>query len=135
MAQEGDGGWYFVLAVTDPTASAGKRMTGFVVDANTPGISVGEKLVNMGQRCSDTRPLFFDNVVVPAENILGVEGNGFKVAMGAFDNTRPPRCCWCCWSCPASDERGNQICKGARDHGRPHHPASGANHARSLFQS
>ena len=90
MAQEGDGGWYFVLAVTDPTASAGKRMTGFVVYANTPGISVGEKLVNMGQRCSDTRPLFFDNVVVPAENILGVEGNGFKVAMGAFDNTRPP---------------------------------------------
>ena len=90
VAKEGDGGWYFVLAVTDPTQSPGKRMTGFVVDANTPGISVGEKLVNMGQRCSDTRPLFFDNVVVPAENILGVEGNGFKVAMGAFDNTRPP---------------------------------------------
>jgi acyl-CoA dehydrogenase len=51
VAQEGDGGWYFVLAVTDPAASAGKRMTGFVVDANTPGISVGEKLVNMGQVC------------------------------------------------------------------------------------
>ena len=65
-------------------------MTGFVVDANSPGISVGEKLVNMGQRCSDTRPLFFDNVVVPAENVLGAEGAGFKVAMGAFDNTRPP---------------------------------------------
>ena len=79
VAREGDGGWYFVLAVTDPTASAGKRMTGFVVDANTPGISVGEKLVNMGQRCSDTRPLFFDNVVVPAENVLGAEGAGFKV--------------------------------------------------------
>ena len=90
VAQEGDGGWYFVLAVTDPAASAGKRMTGFVVDANTPGISVGEKLVNMGQRCSDTRPLFFDNVVVPAANVLGQEGQGFKVAMGAFDNTRPP---------------------------------------------
>jgi acyl-CoA dehydrogenase len=66
-----DGGWYFVLAVTDPDAPVGKKMTGFVVDANTPGISVGEKLVNMGQRCSDTRPLFFDNVVVSAENILG----------------------------------------------------------------
>ena len=44
----------------------------------------------MGQRCSDTRPLFFDNVVVPEENVLGREGMGFKVAMGAFDNTRPP---------------------------------------------
>jgi hypothetical protein len=42
------------------------------------------------QRCSDTRPLFFDNVEVPAENVLGAEGQGFKVAMGAFDNTRPP---------------------------------------------
>jgi len=85
-----DGGWYFVLAVTDPDAPVGKRMTGFVVDANTPGISVGAKLVNMGQRCSDTRPLFFDNVVIPEENVLGAEGAGFKVAMGAFDNTRPP---------------------------------------------
>eukprot|EP00614_Pseudopedinella_elastica_P017459 CAMPEP_0172644520 /NCGR_PEP_ID=MMETSP1068-20121228/239249_1 /TAXON_ID=35684 /ORGANISM="Pseudopedinella elastica, Strain CCMP716" /LENGTH=483 /DNA_ID=CAMNT_0013458719 /DNA_START=19 /DNA_END=1468 /DNA_ORIENTATION=+ len=122
VAQE-EGGWYFVLAVTNPEEkSPGKRMTGFVVDANTPGISVGEKLVNMGQRCSDTpstffrqgggalvpgisvgeklvnmgqrcsdtRPLFFDKVVVPSSNVLGAEGAGFKVAMGAFDNTRPP---------------------------------------------
>eukprot|EP00614_Pseudopedinella_elastica_P036385 CAMPEP_0181285118 /NCGR_PEP_ID=MMETSP1097-20121128/15806_1 /TAXON_ID=35684 /ORGANISM="Pseudopedinella elastica, Strain CCMP716" /LENGTH=207 /DNA_ID=CAMNT_0023388677 /DNA_START=1 /DNA_END=623 /DNA_ORIENTATION=+ len=44
----------------------------------------------MGQRCSDTRPLFFDKVVVPSSNVLGAEGAGFKVAMGAFDNTRPP---------------------------------------------
>ena len=35
--------------------------------------------------CSDTRPVFFDNVVVPAENMLGSEGQGFKMAMGAFD--------------------------------------------------
>jgi len=87
----GDGGWYYVLAVTDPdAASVGQRMTGFVVDANAEGVSVGDKLVNMGQRCSDTRPLFFDNVVVPAENMVGGEGAGFKVSMGAFDNTRPP---------------------------------------------
>ena len=86
----GDGGWYFVLAVTDPDASVGKKMTGFVVDADAAGIEVGEKLVNMGQRCSDTRPLFFEDVVVPPENVLGAEGAGFKIAMGAFDNTRPP---------------------------------------------
>ena len=36
-------------------------------------------------RCSDTRPIFFDNVVVPKENMLGSEGQGFKIAMGAFD--------------------------------------------------
>ncbi len=84
------GGWYFVLARTDMEAGPGKAMTGFIVDADTPGITVGDKLVNMGQRCSDTRPLFFEDVVVPKENILGAEGNGFKLAMGAFDNTRPP---------------------------------------------
>jgi hypothetical protein len=39
---------------------------------------------------TDTRPVFFDNVVVPKENVLGKEGVGFKIAMGAFDNTRPP---------------------------------------------
>jgi len=82
--------WYFVLAVTDADANVGKRMTGFVVDADSPGISVGDKLINMGQRCSDTRPVFFEDVVVPKENILGEVGAGFKIAMGAFDNTRPP---------------------------------------------
>jgi len=61
VAQE-SGGWYFVLAKTDPSASAGKSMTGFVVEANSPGIVVGEKLMNMGQRCSDTRPVFFEDV-------------------------------------------------------------------------
>ena len=88
-AQE-SGGWYFVLAVTDPEASAGKRMTGFVIDANTPGIEVGAKLKNMGQKCSDTRPIYFEDVVVKKENILGEVGQGFKLAMGAFDFTRPP---------------------------------------------
>jgi alkylation response protein AidB-like acyl-CoA dehydrogenase len=38
----------FVLAVTDKGASAGKRMTGFIVDSDTPGVSFGEKLINMG---------------------------------------------------------------------------------------
>jgi acyl-CoA dehydrogenase len=44
----------------------------------------------MGQRCSDTRGLTFEDVVVPKENVLGSEGQGFKIAMGAFDHTRPP---------------------------------------------
>jgi acyl-CoA dehydrogenase len=90
ITNAGVSNWLFVLAVTDKGASAGRRMTGFIVDSDSPGVSFGEKLVNMGQRCSDTRPVFFDNVVVPQENVLGSEGFGFKIAMGAFDNTRPP---------------------------------------------
>ena len=43
----------------------------------------------LGQRCADTRAITFENVVVPKENVLGAPGAGFKVAMGAFDTTRP----------------------------------------------
>ena len=72
-------------------AAAGhKGMTGFIVDADSPGITPGKKEQNMGQRCSDTRGITFENVEVPAENVLGQEGKGFQIAMGAFDHTRPP---------------------------------------------
>lgn len=80
---------YFVLAKTDDTANAGRAFTGFIVDGNTPGITVGKKEMNMGQRASDTRGITFENVEVPDENRLGNVGEGFKIAMGAFDTTRP----------------------------------------------
>jgi acyl-CoA dehydrogenase len=44
----------------------------------------------MGQRASDTRGITFEDVRVPKENVLAAEGAGFKIAMGAFDLTRPP---------------------------------------------
>ena len=44
----------------------------------------------MGQRASDTRGITFEDVRVPKENVLLSEGQGFKIAMGAFDKTRPP---------------------------------------------
>lgn len=84
--------FYFVLARTnpDPKCPASKAFTGFIVDADTPGVTPGRKEKNMGQRCSDTRGITFEDVVVPEENVLIGEGAGFKVAMGAFDKTRPP---------------------------------------------
>ncbi|KNC99114.1 uncharacterized protein SPPG_05373 [Spizellomyces punctatus DAOM BR117] len=85
----GKANWYFVLARTDDKASTGKAFTGFIVDADTPGITVGKKEINMGQRASDTRGITFEEVVVPEENVLGEVGAGFKIAMGAFDITRP----------------------------------------------
>jgi acyl-CoA dehydrogenase len=81
--------WYFVLAVTDPAAKH-KGLTGFVVPSNTPGIKVGKKEKNLGQRCSDTRGITFEEVVVPAKYRVGNDGDGFRIAMGAFDHTRPP---------------------------------------------
>ena len=85
----GHANWYFVLAKTDPSAKATKSMSGFIVDGDSPGIIKGKKEINMGQRCSDTRMITFENVEVPEENMLGKPGDGFKTAMGAFDITRP----------------------------------------------
>lgn len=55
----GKANWYFVLAKSDPTASAGKAFTGFIVDGNSPGITVGRKEMNMGQRASGESFLSF----------------------------------------------------------------------------
>lgn len=64
-------------------------MCAFIVPANTPGITVGKKEVNMGQRCSDTRGIVFKDVKLPKKYLLGKEGEGFKYAMKAFDHSRP----------------------------------------------
>ncbi|XP_060744379.1 medium-chain specific acyl-CoA dehydrogenase, mitochondrial isoform X1 [Tachysurus vachellii] len=88
----GKANWYFLLARTipDPKCPASKAFTGFIVDSDTPGIQIGRKEMNMGQRCSDTRGITFEDVRIPKENVLIGEGAGFKIAMGAFDKTRPP---------------------------------------------
>ncbi len=80
--------WYFVLAITTPGIGP-KGMSGFLMPAKLPGISPGKKEVNLGQRCSDTRGVSFENVILPKKYLLGKEGEGFKIAMAAFDHTRP----------------------------------------------
>ncbi|MBX9703559.1 MAG: acyl-CoA dehydrogenase family protein [Silvanigrellaceae bacterium] len=88
ITNAGHAKWFFVLAKTDASAGS-KGMTGFVVPAHFPGVIIGKKEENMGQRCSDTRAVTFQNVEVPQKYMLGREGDGFKLAMGAFDRTRP----------------------------------------------
>ncbi|MBS1963698.1 MAG: acyl-CoA dehydrogenase family protein [Bdellovibrionales bacterium] len=80
--------WYFVLAYTDPSAKH-KGMSGFLVPADTKGITVGKKEWNMGQRASDTRGITFEGVRIPERYRVGKEGEGFRTAMAAFDHTRP----------------------------------------------
>eukprot|EP00758_Cryptobia_borreli_P010022 Tbor_TRINITY_DN5529_c1_g1::TRINITY_DN5529_c1_g1_i1::g.12919::m.12919/K00249/ACADM, acd; acyl-CoA dehydrogenase len=80
----GHANWFFVLTKSKDGFVA------FVVESNTPGVTLGPKELNMGQRCSDTRGIRFEEVVVPEENMVGAVGQGFKVAMKAFDFTRPP---------------------------------------------
>ena len=81
--------WYFVVALTDPEKKARGGMTAFIVEKDWPGVTVGKKEYNMGQRCSDTRGITFEDVEVPASNLVGREGDGWKLAMAAFDYTRP----------------------------------------------
>ena len=85
--------WYFVVALTDPDKKARGGMTGFIVERNWPGVSVGKKEPNMGQRASDTRAVNFDNVVVPDANVVGKVGDGWDLAMAAFDYTRAAVAC------------------------------------------
>ncbi|KAH1021481.1 hypothetical protein HUJ04_010988 [Dendroctonus ponderosae] len=84
--------FYFVLARTsqDSKCPANKAFTGFIVERDWPGVIPGRKEINMGQRASDTRGIVFEDVKIPKENVLLGEGDGFKIAMQAFDKTRPP---------------------------------------------
>jgi acyl-CoA dehydrogenase len=81
--------WYFVVALTDPEKKAKGGMTAFIVERAWPGVTVGKKESNMGQRASDTRAITFENVEIPADNVVGQVGDGWKLAMAAFDYTRP----------------------------------------------
>ncbi len=81
--------WFFVLAYTEKK-SGYHGMSGFIIDADSKGIELGKKESNMGQRCSDTRSVTFNNVRVPEENLIGgKENEGWMNAMLAFDHSRP----------------------------------------------
>jgi acyl-CoA dehydrogenase len=64
-------------------------ITAFVLPTDTPGVKIGRKEDKMGQRCSNTCDVIFEDVKLPKSALLGEEGGGFKVAMKTFDRSRP----------------------------------------------
>jgi acyl-CoA dehydrogenase len=80
--------WFTVYAKTDPEAGH-RGISAFVVDAKSPGVTVDKKEDKMGQRASNTATISFQDVEVPAENLLAEENKGFKLAMMTLDRTRP----------------------------------------------
>ncbi len=77
-----------VMAITDPTQGT-RGISAFIVERDYPGFSVGRIEDKMGIKGSQTAELIFTDCEVPAENLLGREGDGFKIAMGTLDRTRP----------------------------------------------
>jgi alkylation response protein AidB-like acyl-CoA dehydrogenase len=80
--------FYICFAVTDPDAGHSQGISAFVVEADRPGFSVGKLEHKMGIRGSPTGQPIFDGCRIPAENLIGNEGEGFKVAMGTLDRSR-----------------------------------------------
>jgi acyl-CoA dehydrogenase len=88
ISNAGYAAWTVVFAKTD--TNAGHRgLSAFIVPMDAPGVVVEQHLEKMGQRSTDTSAFSLTDVVVPAANRLGEEGDGFKIAMQTLDVTRP----------------------------------------------
>ncbi len=80
--------WTVVFAKTDP-AKGHRGISAFIVPMDAPGVVIEQHLDKMGQRSTDTSAFALQDVVVPAANRIGGEGDGFKIAMTTLDFTRP----------------------------------------------
>jgi acyl-CoA dehydrogenase len=88
ITNAGQADWLVVFASTDK--SKGHRgLSAFIVPTELDGVTVEQHLDKMGQRATDTSALAFQDVLVPADNRIGEEGEGFKIAMKTLDFTRP----------------------------------------------
>jgi acyl-CoA dehydrogenase len=79
---------YIVAARTDPEAKGSRGISLFIVERGTPGFSVARKFEKHGWRSSDTAELFFEDMCLPHDALLGEEGRGFYYIMGTFQDER-----------------------------------------------
>ena len=88
ITNAGEAETYVVLARSDKSAEKHRGISAFIVEKGTPGFSFGKKEAKMGIRSSPTMELVFENCRIPGDNLLGQEGQGFKVAMKTLDGGR-----------------------------------------------
>ena len=84
----GEADTYIVFARTNLEEKGSKGVSAFIVEKNTPGFVIGKDEKKMGLHGSRTVQLSFEDMRVPAENLLGQEGDGFKIAMANLDSGR-----------------------------------------------
>jgi len=89
ITQGGVADLYAVFAVTDPAAPKGKGISCLMVDGDSAGFSVARLEHKMGIRGSPTAELVFEGVRVPAANLLGREGEGYRIALKTLEHSRP----------------------------------------------
>src|SRR5207302_7350013 len=87
ITNAGESEFYTVMAVTDPDAGP-RGISAFVVEKSDEGGSCGAPEKKMGIKGSPTREVYFDNVRIPADRMIGDEGTGFKTALRTLDHTR-----------------------------------------------
>lgn len=76
-----------IMAMTDPEKGR-KGISAFILEKGTEGFTVGKKEEKLGVRAADTAELIFEDVILPAENLIGEEGKGYRQAMGILDGGR-----------------------------------------------
>ncbi|WP_145723794.1 MULTISPECIES: acyl-CoA dehydrogenase family protein [unclassified Nocardioides] len=87
ITNAGESEFYTVLAMTDPEKRS-KGISAFVVEKSDEGVSFGAPEKKLGIKGSPTREVYFDNVRLPADRLIGEEGKGFEYAMKTLDHTR-----------------------------------------------
>ncbi|GAA1754036.1 MULTISPECIES: acyl-CoA dehydrogenase family protein [Streptomonospora] len=80
--------YYTVMAVTDPDGKRGGNVSAFVLHADDPGFTLGEPERKLGIKGSPTRELYFDDVRIPGDRLVGGVGEGLKLALRTLDHTR-----------------------------------------------
>ena len=115
-----------VIAVTDKAAGK-KGMSAFIVPTSTPGYVVARLEDKLGQHSSDTAQINFDNCRIPAENLIGQEGEGYKIALGGLEGGRIGIAAQSVGMARAAFEAALQYSKERESFGQPifHHQAVG----------
>lgn len=110
---------FVVFARTDPDEAGYRGVTAFIVDRDTPGFWIGKKEKKMGLNGSGTVEIIFEDARVPAENLLGNEGEGFKIAMANLDIGRIGIAAQSLGIAEAALEHATAYAKGRVQFGKP----------------